>query len=153
MYEKILVPLDGSALSESVLPYVIDLALGLGSDVVLLRVEAPVPEVVAMGGESVTLDPKQVAQQRAALQAEVKSYLEKVKAGVQAKGVKVSTQTREGSAASEIIDFAQRNVVDLIAMSTHGHSGLSRWVYGSVSDKVLHSTETPLLVVRPRGKS
>ncbi|MBI4294688.1 MAG: universal stress protein [Chloroflexi bacterium] len=151
--EKILVPLDGSDLGEAALPYVTDLANGLGCEVVLLRVEAPIAEVIATHGEAVALDPKLVAQQRAALAAQVNSYLARITAGLQAKGIKVSSEMREGLPANEIIAFSERNAIDLIAMSTHGRTGFSRWVYGSVTDKVLHSTETPLLVIRPRQKT
>jgi len=59
-----------------------------------------------------------------------------------------SSELRSGSAAEEIITYAEENNIDLIAMSTHGRSGIGRWVFGSVTDKVLHAGDVPVLTVR-----
>jgi nucleotide-binding universal stress UspA family protein len=144
MYQKILVPLDGSELAECVLPHVKAIASGCGIEqVVLLRVVEPLPAVTP-----------QVVDFEVVRKAHVKAteeYLAKIKAQLSKEGLAVETQILTGIPAETITDFVQRNKVDIIVLATHGHSGISRWVFGSVADRIVRSSPVPVLLIRPRG--
>jgi nucleotide-binding universal stress UspA family protein len=135
MYSKILVPLDGSALAEQVLPYVRPLAKALVTSIELLRTTPPAGQELA--------DPSSANSQDQAL-----DYLRSISASLNDLGVSISYIVRQGDPASWIISEAEQEPGTLIAMSTHGRSGVARWLLGSVTDKVLHATTTPLLIVR-----
>lgn len=137
MYKKILVPLDGSEVAECILSQVEDVALAHQAEVILLQV-LPATGVLPHQAE---------AEAKAA-----RNYLNKVKGRFQAKGVKTTTTIRHGEdAAIEIADYAQVNEVDLVAMCTHGRSGVGRWIFGSVAEKVLRGTNRPILLIRAPG--
>ena len=89
------------------------------------------------------------AQQMESDKAFARNYLEKVGARLKRKGMTVKSEVRLGIAAEEIIKLADEMYADVVAMSTHGRSGIGRWVFGSVADRVLHEGNTPLLLVRP----
>jgi nucleotide-binding universal stress UspA family protein len=76
------------------------------------------------------------------------AYLDSVGKAFREKGLSTSSIVALGSPADKIIDYADANAIDLIAMSTHGRSGIGRWVFGSVTDKVLHAGDKPVLAVR-----
>ncbi len=150
----IIVPLDGSALAESILPHVEAIAKSRGSgtiDVILVRVcEAPVissdyPENMAVTWE------KRVEQEEAKCQVDSKQYLSGIERRLSQSGIKVTQETLVGKVADEIVDLAARTPSSLIAMSTHGRSGVGRWVFGSVAEKVLIGASSPILLVRPEG--
>lgn len=147
MYKKILAPLDGSELSECSLEHVKAVATACqASEVVLLRVIEPLPQTEDIGG--VTSEPW-YRDAQAKIQTEIEKYITKMadklkKEGIAAKGVVVS-----GRAADEILDYATKNQMDLIIMSTHGVSGVSRWVVGSVADKIIRHSPVPVLVASP----
>ncbi len=144
MYQKILIPLDGSALAECVLPHAKAIASGCDiAELVLLRVVEPPP---TLGGEAIDFVALQDADKEA---AEV--YLARIKAELTAEGFDVSYQMLTGRAAEAISEFVQQNEVDLIAIATHGRSGLTRLVFGSVADRLIRSSPVPILLVRPRG--
>jgi nucleotide-binding universal stress UspA family protein len=130
MYKKILVPLDGSILSEAVLPYVRSLARGLNVPVELLRVDDP----AQLGPHSPSIDDREYLQRVA------KSF-----AGI----ADVECMVELGNPAGIIVDLAAAQSGTLIAMATHGYSGVQRWLLGSVAEKVLHAAANPLLFVRP----
>jgi nucleotide-binding universal stress UspA family protein len=137
MYERILVPLDGSDLAREIIPRVEAMASAYGAEVILL-------EVLAASG----VLPKTAAKER----DEAEEYLIEVEQQLLDKGIKTRHTIRHGSdAAAEIVDYADVNDVDLIAMSTHGRGGVSRWVFGSVAEKVLRGTDKPILLVRAPG--
>lgn len=140
MFKKILVPLDGSALAESILPQVTDLARLHDAEVVLLT--------VALAHAFPGADPTE-AQLHAVREAE--KYLETMERELKGRKVRVSVVVRYGHAAEEILDHAAFAGIDLIAMSTHGRAGVRRWVLGSVAEKVLRASTTPLLLVRAPG--
>jgi nucleotide-binding universal stress UspA family protein len=146
MYQRILAALDGSDLSEEVLPHVEALAKKFGSTVLLLRVH-PLLSAGAVAAAP-PQDPTQV--HRAELQA-AESYLTAVAERLRARGCQVETELRTGSPAEEIIARAQATGADLIAMTTHGRGGLGRLVFGSVTSAVLPKAPCPMLVVRARG--
>lgn len=143
MYIRILVPLDGSRLSEQVIPYVLPLAEKLNAHVQLLRVIEPVDPGLADPAQGRFLD--QIAT---SMRTQAEDSLGKIRSGFTAAGVDVSAAACEGSPASSIITEANNDPAALIAMSTHGRSGIARWVLGSVTDKVMHSVQNPLLIVR-----
>jgi nucleotide-binding universal stress UspA family protein len=149
MYRKILVPLDGSDLAEAVLPHARALAQSVGAEIVLLRVLVPhIPDRPPTIGQ---LFPDAIAKEAELAQQHVQEYLERVARPLQASGIHVSCEMRSGHVADAILDIADEIGVDLIAMSTHGRSGLSRWLIGSVANKVVHAAKAPVLLVRPAG--
>jgi len=156
MYERILIPLDGSQVGESALPYVEDLLSKLSSEVkvevTLLQVLHPVsPHVV--GGYEIP----DVAYTETEMEESKKKaidYLNKAGETLRSKGATVTAKVEVGDASEEIIKVAEEINADLIAMSTHGRSGLSRWAFGSVTDKVLRRGGIiPVLTVRAAGKT
>jgi nucleotide-binding universal stress UspA family protein len=147
VYKRILVPLDGSKLAERVLPYAHAVAEATGVGVQLLRVFNPAPLAMADAGIGRYLN-----QIEAGLREESLEYLNSVRPSLAGFNTPVSCEVLLGHAASCIIAEADKTAGTLIAMSTHGRSGVSRWLLGSVTDKVLHATVSPLLIVRSRDE-
>lgn len=152
MYQKILVPLDGSERAEEILPHVVRLALQFQSTVILLQVvEVKIGpegvEFMPMAGGSVELMVRSVEENRKLTE----TYLNKVKSRLQSKGVDVKVQVAFGSVVDKIISVAQRENVDLIAMASHGRTGAACVFYGCVAAGVLHRIDRPLLIIRSRG--
>lgn len=145
--KTVFVPLDGSPLAEKVLPQVIPIAKKLALQVHLLRVYAPpLSAYVAADGMIV---PGAVDFQNP-LKEEAQSYLDAKVAELQAEGLeRVVATALEGDAADEIIELALKTSDNLIAMTTHGRSGLGRWVMGSVAEKIVQHSRDPVLLVRP----
>jgi nucleotide-binding universal stress UspA family protein len=159
-YEKILVPLDGSPLAEAVLPHVQALAQKLGSEIVLFQAVPTFAEtlrVVSPGADDseaaiqVSLD--LARQQKEAEHASAKAYLQRTSEGLAAAGARVTTLVKEGPAALAILEAAAQTGSDLIAISTHGRTGLRRVVLGSVTDEVLRTSGRPILVIRPQERA
>jgi nucleotide-binding universal stress UspA family protein len=144
MYEKILVPLDGSKESERVVDHVRVIAKSCGvPEVVLLRVIEPLATAANLTyiGEDSARDLKQKAK------AAAEEYLSYAADRLRTHCGGVKTAVLEGNPASVILDYASENGVDLIAMSTHGASGLTRWAIGSVTERVIRHSAVPLLVL------
>jgi len=143
--KKVLVPLDGSKESEAVIPYVEELASRLKAEVTLFQM---------LELDHIIYSETQVKLLESA-RASAKDYIENAATQLQQKGVSVKTETKDmlGSTmfAEEIIKLADQLNVDLVMMSTHGRSGVSRWAFGSVTEKVLRAGNTPLLLVRAPG--
>ena len=148
MYQKILVPLDGSEFSECVLNHVRAIATECHvPQVVLLGVAEPISyQVYYMIGIE-----DRVREMQKETQKYVESYLSKAADSLRQDGLTVQTVVVSGRPAEEILDYANKNQVDLIIMSTHGRSGVSRWVVGSVTDKVVRHSVTPVLTISPPG--
>ncbi|MBI2860662.1 MAG: universal stress protein [Chloroflexi bacterium] len=151
MFNTILVCLDGSRLAEQVLPYAEAEAVAFKSRVILFQA-VPEPEVVTPGipgTQPVPVETGSMLQRarQALLQAE--SYLEKTAGPLIEKGLPVDTAVIVGRAGEVIVNYARENAVDLIAMASHGRSGLSRAIFGSVADYVLREGGLPVLVIRP----
>jgi nucleotide-binding universal stress UspA family protein len=143
MYQKILVPLDGSELAECVLPHVKAIASAWDvKQVILLRV------VASLHGDEAYVIPEVL---RDADVKAAKEYLAKIKIQLSKDALNVEAEVLTGRPAETISDFAQRNKVDLIALATHGRSGMSRWVFGSVADRIVRSSPVPILLIRPQG--
>ena len=151
MYKKILVPLDGSKLAECVLPHVETIARGGNTEnVTFIRVFEPLSLPVSVG-EGYTLSTDDWPKIEEASKAAAENYLNKLTSKLKYDKVKIQTEVMVGKPAETIADYATSNGVDLIAIATHGRSGVSRWVWGSVADKVLRSSRVPILVVRAPG--
>ena len=150
MYEKILVTLDGSKLAECVLPHVETIYKGCEKPkVTVLRVVEPVQLPYGEGMTGITLD--MLKQAEIDEKAEAKVYLEKISGKLGKVGMPVETKVLSGKAADSIVDFINKNNYDLVVLSTHGRSGISRWVWGSVADRVLHGVCIPVMVARAPG--
>ncbi len=143
---KLLLTLDGSKVSEASIPYAVELASRLGTKVVLLRVLEMSYGAFSSAGEAFVAYYSE--DQMEADKALGKDYLETIAGKLKQKGVTVETQVRFGDAAEEIISLASEIHADLVVMSTHGRSGIGRWVFGSVAEKVLYEGYTPLMLVR-----
>jgi nucleotide-binding universal stress UspA family protein len=137
MFRKILVPLDGSKLAEKILPRVEKLAGHSQAEVHFIRVVV-----------SYRIDPKEEKEEREKLMQEAWNYLEKVVSRLRKKRVKAYAAVVYGKDAVQVCDFARKNKFDLIAMATHGRSGISRWALGSVADKVLSCSVVPVMLIR-----
>lgn len=147
MYTHILVPLDGSPLAEQILPHVKALAeVGSKPRITLLRaVPREYPDIVE--GETTN----EVVNPMERLLAEGRAYLDRVASPLRSEGLDVKTEVVVRQPADAIVEFANREHVDLVAMATHGRGGLGRWVFGSVTQKIMHLTPAPMLVVRPKA--
>ena len=145
---RILVPLDGSKIGETAIPLAERLAQALDAELVLFHVLelAPLPVMLAPGIQITypVVTPDQQARQNVA----ALTYLERVEQRLVEKGLRVSSATSAGSPAAEIVKYAEANGISLIAISTHGRSGVERWVLGSVAERLLHLGNTAMLTVR-----
>ena len=141
MYKRALIPLDGSMVAESILPFILEVAGPLDMEVALLRVLVPVPPMTVEGMQVVIEDAGR-------LRAEAEEYLASIAAELRAKGVRVTTAVRRGEPVAEILAGAREVDADLIAMTTHGRSGLSRLLFGSVAAAVLSHAEVPVFLMR-----
>lgn len=143
---QLLTPLDGSAFSEAVLPIATSIARAQGYTLVLLRVVTP-PTLPIV--EPALAPPELFSNQLMGQEAEAQAYLSGLADSLTREGLTVRTVVRVGLAARAILDEMQASSVSLVAMATHGHTGLSRMVYGSIAAEVLYHGAKPLLLVRP----
>ncbi len=150
MYKKILVPLDGSDLAECVLPHAETIAKATGvEEVVFIRVAEPTYMPTRYAEIGLTED--DIRKIEAESRGVAQKYLDEVVARVDYGKVKVSSEVLSGKVAETLRDYVTRNNVDLIIIATHGRSGVSRWVWGSVADRILHSSTVPVMVIRSPG--
>jgi nucleotide-binding universal stress UspA family protein len=152
MFKRILVCLDGSELAEQIMPYAMAEAVHFEGRLVLLQV---VPEPVVFGpalpGEApLPIQTGAMVEATKAALNSAKQYLEKVAVPLRKKGIQVDTVAIPGRADEAILDYANTNRIDLIAIATHGRGGLRRAVFGSVADRVLRGAGLPVLVIRPQ---
>jgi len=149
MYKKILVPLDGSDLAACVLAHVESIVKGCAvQDVVFLRVVVPFTRRSALGAYVTEEEMQRInSEHRAAAENYLSQLVNQTKYG----GVAIQPEVLVGNEADSIIDYANKNGVDLIAIATHGRSGVSRWAWGRVADRVLRSARVPVLIVKSSG--
>ncbi len=171
MYTQILIPLDGSKLSEKALPHAQGLAKSYGATIHLLQVfthhpsggqphgEGPEPggnlgsraglagAIPARVGGSNPLTLELARQLAEAQIAEAQEYLEHMATQLKNESIAVETQLHEGPPHEHIVEYAKQHSVDLIVMSTHGHGGVKRFFMGSTTDRVIRAGEVPVLVV------
>jgi nucleotide-binding universal stress UspA family protein len=150
IFKSLVVPLDGSELAESVMPSVVALAKQLDLEVILFRAYA-VPYGAYSTGEGF-YDPVNLEAFLARLRQETIDYLEGKTAELKRQGLaQVSYVAKEGMSADEIIKFARATPDNLIAMCSHGYSGVKRWVLGSVTETVVRHSGDPVLVLRAQS--
>ncbi|MBW1803946.1 MAG: universal stress protein [Deltaproteobacteria bacterium] len=148
MYKKIMVPLDGSELAECVLPHVEAFIRGFNIDhVTLMRVVEPERNY---GGEY-AIDPNVVTGRESARQSSARDYLNQIAARYAKEDTTFQIEVMFGRVAESLAVYAESNGIDLILIATHGRSGVTRWVRGSVADKILRSSNLPVLMVRAPG--
>ncbi|MGD9211773.1 MAG: universal stress protein [Desulfobacteraceae bacterium] len=135
MYRSVLVPLDGSELAETILSELDHIAISSSTRMILIRV-CPVHAVAE----------RYASESHSRIVQAAEAYLENMKALLNAKGFTVEVHVCYGDPALEILDLADRADVSLIAMSTHGRSGLGRWLLGSVAEKVVRHSNQPVLL-------
>jgi len=149
MYQHIMVPLDGSELAECVSPHVQAIATGCGARrVTLVSVLEPLH---IRGGLESMFEPAERRRLEESIMENQVCYLEQVAQRLNCGQASVGIRVLYGHVADELANYVSESGVDLIIMSTHGRSGVSRWVLGSVADKVLHSSSVPVLMVRSQG--
>ncbi len=169
MYRGVLVTLDGSPLSETVLAVVGDLVAGSEAVVTLLTVgevpgatlemprETVQPYIYLTGGPAVRLPsslPKYAETKGQAIdrtEEMLQRYLESKAEALRERGVEVRTAVDFGDAAERIIEHADRPETDIVVMATHGHTGLRSVIFGSVAGQVLRSGVRPVTLIRPQG--
>jgi len=149
MYKTILVPLDGSRRAEAILPHVEEIAHRFDANVIFLQVIEPFYLYVDPHGyvADVTVE----ASWRDTQKEEAQAYVDSLRGEFREKGIQGDSLVEEGPVVSTIINIAEREGADLIAMASHGRTGLSRVFYGSVAAGVLHRVDRPLLLVRADG--
>ena len=141
MYKSILVPLDGSKLAEAILPEIEKVASSMRARIILLRV----CRAHVFPGRDPTKAEVEVIR-------EAEQYLNEIAKQLTTKGLDAEIHVRYGDVADEILSHSRRNEIDLISMSTHGRSGLGRWLLGSVAEKIVRHSEKPVLLLRAKGE-
>lgn len=144
MYHTILVPLDGSKRAEAILPHLEELARRYEARLIFLQVIEP--GLLVGGPEIIDMRQYELTFGEQAKQAEI--YLDGIKGEFREKGIEARTLTAQGPVVEAIINAAQRENADLIAIASHGRSGISRFFYGSIAAGVLHRIDRPLLLIR-----
>lgn len=156
MYERILVALDGSELAERILPHVEALGRALGSTLIVVRATTPPEQIIAELNAGAMLPAAGIVDPEPLVEAEreeVDGYLASIAERLREHGLRVQTERPDGSAADAILRAADQLDAHLIAMTSHGRTGLGRLVFGSVAGEVLHRSTRPLLVVRMNDRA
>jgi nucleotide-binding universal stress UspA family protein len=153
MYRKIMVPLDGSELAECVMPHVEAITTGCKiTEVVFVRVVNPahLPASVPARGEFGYGENERRELEKQNRQT-AETYLKRIVENTRLEGAALSYEVRVGKVADTLAQWAEKNGADLIVIASHGRSGISRWVMGSVADRVLRSACVPVLIIRAPG--
>ncbi len=149
MYQRILVPLDGSEFGECSLAHAKAIASGCHvQKVVFLHVTEPIPQANTIGAE---LGDEFMAKAEKDSRTENERYLSKFVDDFKSAGISATAELLKGRAADAILDYASKNNIDLIILSTHGNSGIVRWAIGSVADRVVRHSPVPVLVIAPKA--
>lgn len=144
MYKKILVPLDGSGRAEAILGHVEQFGLRMESQIILLRVLETIAPLIDPVEAPVTLNEDKMRREA----EEAERYLRARRGELRQKGIDARMRVAQGQIVKTILDVAAAEEVDLIAMASHGRSGLENLIYGSVASGVLRKSDRPLLLVR-----
>jgi nucleotide-binding universal stress UspA family protein len=150
MYKRILVALDGSELAECSLEHARALAQGCDvTEVIVFRAIEPLStQTISALAEAGEDSLRKAVEQN---EQDAQDYVLKVQNNLKTRGIAPRAVTVKGPAADEILSYAEKNDVDLIVMSTHGRSGLSRFFFGSVAEKVSRHSRVPVLLISPQG--
>jgi nucleotide-binding universal stress UspA family protein len=146
MYRRIMVPLDGSKLAECVLPHAQEIAKLSKASIELVQVIEPV-ELPTRGGLALSVD--DIRQIESHSKKDADKYLRELVGRLKNAGIRARSKVLIGKAADSLIDYTHESNFDLIIMATHGRSGISRWIWGSVAERILHSSSIPVLIIRP----
>ena len=144
MYKRVVVPLDGSELAELALPHAVDLARASGAGIHLVRVVD-----LTSGqpyGAYLAFEAAGYAEAANLEESESREYLSSTRRQLEARGFRVTTETRRGPASHEINQVVRPD--DVVVMATHGRGGLRRWLLGSVAEEVVRHSPVPVLLVR-----
>jgi nucleotide-binding universal stress UspA family protein len=147
LYKNILIPLDGSELAEEALREALPMAKLYGVKVTTLKAVEPAAAMVGIGVPAMYLRDIFTSRKKSAL-----AYLRSVAYRPQYRSLKFRVAVATGAPADQILQYADSHSIDLIIMSTHGRSGIGRWAFGSVADKVLRGAKCPILLVRAFSK-
>ncbi|WP_420644544.1 universal stress protein [Candidatus Leptofilum sp.] len=152
MFNHILVPLDGSHLAEAALPPAMELASKFNSELTLVWVIQPPHLIMTAANGSVYA--QLLTEMRNQSEQDARAYLRGHQGSLRQQGFVTHAQVTEGeNVADALLDVAANLAVDTIVMSTHGRSGISRWVFGSVADKVLRYANVPVLLIRAKEET
>jgi nucleotide-binding universal stress UspA family protein len=146
MAKRVLVPVDGSGVSESILPFLHELGNPNELEVILLQVNGVIPPMAIEGTCYFTPDNYEGRR------SEAEKYLGLLAAELQSSGLRVQLRVRRGEPVGEILAAAREDAVDLIAMATHGRTGPARVLWGSVAEGVLRHASVPVFLLRRSGK-
>lgn len=149
MYKTVLVPLDGSTRAEAILRHVEELARRYQATLLLLQVIDPTTSIPDLEGLATEIN-RQIVNEE--IEAATK-YLNAVQERLREKGIETRILVERGSPVEAIIGVAERENADLIAMASHGRTGLARVIFGSVAQGVLHRAKQPVLVLRSQTGS
>lgn len=144
-YKKIVVPIDGSGWSERAIPHAVDLARISNGEVILLHIFKPplheYADTLALAGNE---------EQIGRIRDDVKQHMMAIRSQLRSQGVECRVQVIEAvGIASQICDYVNEEGADLVVMSTHGRSGIARFVFGSIAQKVMQDVDVPVLLIRP----
>ena len=144
-YKKIVVPLDGSGWSQRAVPHAVDIARANSSELILLHVFVPpasdYTDQLALAGQD-----GQIQQMREAM----KQYLIGVRSELRSEDITVRTQVIEGMGVANIIcDYINDEGIDLVVMSSHGRTGIKRFIFGSVAHNIMECAKVPVLLIHP----
>jgi nucleotide-binding universal stress UspA family protein len=151
MFKNILVCLDGSKLAEQILPYAAEEALRFSGKLTLIEIVGTHAEVPVVSGGGSALAVEAAERQVEREEKKAKAYLRELAHPLREKGLDVKCVTlRALQVGNAIVDYANDKKVELIAVATHGRSGLGRMVFGSVADFVLRESGLPILLIKPK---
>jgi nucleotide-binding universal stress UspA family protein len=148
IFRRILVPLDGSTPGEVVLPWAKELARRTKSKLFLLHVILSPDKLTGVSHYAISFEEQLIE----ILRKQGREYITSVAAELEREKLDFKYDLITGMPADTILDYAKENDIDLIAMSTHGRTGVGRFVLGSVADKVVHVSEVPVLLIRAHGE-
>jgi nucleotide-binding universal stress UspA family protein len=150
LFERILLPLDGSINSEVVIPCIKELAASIPLNITLLQVVSSEKHLHNIGGLDYLQIPERLTEK---FKLEATKYLEKIQSMFAGTQVVVNFEVRLGNPALEIVKLCDEENIRLIAMSDHGHSAVEKWTIGSISDKIVHISKVPILLVKSYSNS
>jgi nucleotide-binding universal stress UspA family protein len=156
MFQKIVVPLDGTDAAARALPYAVELARRFGATLVLVDVVPTRDATLALAADIASgamTDPTLIAAEVSARETAARGYITAVAEDLAGKGLQVSTVIGQGEEGPGVVDVARRAGADLIVLAAHGHGPLGRLVFGNVTESVLHHSPVPVLVVPPGARA
>jgi nucleotide-binding universal stress UspA family protein len=158
VFERIIVPLDGSRLSAQAVPFAAEVGKRFDAEIILVRVLPPAGlSLISSSGEIEDAVARDIMPQETHMKdvdnaSNAKRYLMNWAASLKAQGVKVSYQVTIGSPAKSILELAQAQQASLIVMMSHGRGAFRRAIMGSVADEILRRSSLPVLIVRPKDE-